>query len=299
VVDPIVIETAALHKAYGGVAALAGLDLRVPRGSIYGLLGRNGAGKTTAIKVLLGMARPTSGTAHVFGLPADDGAASVEIRARAAFVSEDRDLYDHMSVAEIARFAAGFYPKWRKDLEQEYLRKLGLPAERKVKELSRGMRTKLAFLLALCTGAELLILDEPTAGLDPAANEEVLQALVAHVAREGLTVFLSTHQLADVEQIADHVAIVDRGRALLAGGLEDLRASYRRIQFVFDGPAPEPAFLSPGVMSTKREGRVLTVLTSAGAERIVAEGRALAPVAVDLLPVTLKEIFLETVGAEN
>ena len=200
------------RKAYGGVAALAGLDLRVPRGSIYGLLGRNGAGKTTAIKVLLGMARPTSGTARVFGLRADDGAASVAIRARAAFVSEDRDLYDHMSVAEIARFAASFYPKWRKDLEQEYLRKLGLPAERQVKQLSRGMRTKLAFLLAVRTGAELLILDEPTAGLDPEANEEVLQALVGHVARDGLTVFLSTHQLADVEQIADHVAIVDRGR---------------------------------------------------------------------------------------
>jgi ABC-2 type transport system ATP-binding protein len=294
-----IIETAGLHKAYGGVAALGGLDLHVPRGSIYGLLGRNGAGKTTAIKVLLGMARPTSGNARVFGLPAHDPAASVEIRSRAAFVSEDRDLYDQMSVAQIARFAAGFYPKWRNDLEQDYLRKLALPAGRKVKELSRGMRTKLALLLALCSGTELLILDEPTAGLDPEANEEVLQALVAHVAREGLTVFLSTHQLADLEQIADHVAIVDRGRTLVESGLEELRASYRRIQFVFDGPAPEPAFGSPGVLSAKREGRVLTVLASAGAERIVAEGRALAPVAVDVLPVALKDIFLETVGAEN
>jgi ABC-2 type transport system ATP-binding protein len=299
VADSIVVETAGLEKKYGGVAALAGLDLRVPRGSICGLLGRNGAGKTTLLKVLLGMARPTGGTARVFGLPADDRAASVTIRSRAAFVSEDRDLYDGMTVAEIARFAAGFHPRWRNDLEQEYLRKFALPPERIVKQLSRGMRTKLALLLALCSGAELLILDEPTAGLDPEANEEVLKTLVAHVGREGLTVLLSTHQLADVEQIADRVAIVDRGRTLVENGLEELRASYCRIQFVFDGPAPELAFQAPGVIATKREGRVLTVLASAGADRIVAEGRARAPVAVDVLPVTLKEIFLESVGAES
>ena len=211
--DPLIIETADLRKRYDDVEALAGLSLQVPKGSICGLLGRNGAGKTTTIKVLLGMTRPTAGTASVFGLPADDAESSLDIRRRTAFVSDEKDLYDAMSVEQMIRFTARLYPHWRSDLEQEYLRKFELPADRIVKKLSRGTRTKLALLLALCSGAELLILDEPTSGLDPAVTEEVLQALVAHVARQEMTVFLSSHQLADVEQIADHIAIIERGRA--------------------------------------------------------------------------------------
>ena len=297
--DPLIIETADLRKRYDEVEALAGLSLQVSRGSICGLLGRNGAGKTTTIKVLLGMTRPTAGTASVFGLPADDDESSLGIRRRTAFVSDEKDLYDGMRVERIIRFTAHLYPHWRKDLEQEYLRKFELPADRIVKNLSRGMRTKLALLLALCSGAELLILDEPTSGLDPAVTEEVLQALVSHVARQEMTVFLSSHQLADVDQIADHIAIIERGRALVQGGLDDIRASYRRIQLVFDGAAPELGFGAPGIVGTKRQGRVLTVLASAGADRIIDEARALKPVSVDVFPVTLKEIFLETVAAEG
>ena len=297
--DPFVIETADLRKKYGDVEAVRGLSLQVPAGSIYGFLGRNGAGKTTTIKMLLGMARPTSGHAHVFGLAAGAQDASVEIRRRTGFVSDDKDLYDYMRVEEMIRFTAAFFPRWRADLEQRYLRRFELPADRKVKALSRGMRTKLALLLALCRGAELLILDEPTSGLDPAMTEEVLQALVAHVASEEMTVFFSSHQIAEVDQIADRVAIIDRGRAVVTGALDDLRENFRRIQFVFDGDAPEPAFRAPGVERVRRKGRVLTVLSSAGAERIVDEARALNPVSVDVVPVTLKEIFLETVAMED
>src|SRR6185295_2997447 len=123
----------------------------------------------------------------------------------------------------------------------------------------------------LCRGAELLILDEPTSGLDPAMTEEVLQALVAHVAGEEMTVFFSSHQIAEVDQIADRIAIIDRGRAVVSGALDDLRESYRRIQLVFDGDAPQPVFRAPGVVRTRREGRVLTVLSSAGAEAILDE----------------------------
>ena len=299
VADPFIIETADLRKNYGDVEAVCGLSLQVPVGSIYGFLGRNGAGKTTTIKVLLGMARPTSGHARVFGLAADAQDASVEIRRRTGFVSDDKDLYDYMDVEEMIRFTAAFFPRWRADLEQRYLRRFELPADRKVKALSRGMRTKLALLLALCRGAELLILDEPTSGLDPAMTEEVLQALVAHVASEEMTVFFSSHQIAEVDQIADRVAIIDRGRAVVMGALDDLRENFRRIQFVFDGDAPEPAFRAPGIERVRRKGRVLTVLSSAGAERIVDEARALNPVSVDVVPVTLKEIFLETVALED
>jgi ABC-2 type transport system ATP-binding protein len=297
--DSFIIEAADLRKHYGRVEALRGMNLQVPVGSIYGFLGRNGAGKTTTIKVLLGMARPTSGRVRVFGLPADVPGQSVHIRQRTGFVSEEKDLYDSMTVEEIVRFTAAFYPRWRADLEQRYVRKFELPLDRKIKALSRGTRTKLALLLALCRGAELLVLDEPTAGLDPAVAEEVLQALVAHVAGEGLTVFFSSHQIAEVDQIADRVAIVDHGRAVRAGLLEDLREGYRRIQLVFDGEAPALVFQSPGIVRVRREGRVITVLTSISPDRVLDEARLLNPVSVDIVPVSLKEIFLETVTAED
>jgi ABC-2 type transport system ATP-binding protein len=297
--DTLAIHTADLRKTYGDVEALRGLNLAVPPGSIFGFLGRNGAGKTTTIKVLLGMVRPTSGRVQILGLAADVPEASVEIRRRTGFVSEDKDLIDFMTVETIVRFTAKFYPRWRTDLEQRYLRMFNLPLDRKVKALSRGMRTKLALLLALCRGADLLILDEPTSGLDPAVTEEVLQALVGHVGNEETAVFFSTHQIAEVDQIADRVAIVDGGRTVLTGALDDLRESYRRIQFVFDGDAPEPTFRAPGVERVRRKGRVLSVLSSAGSEQILEEARALGPLSVDVIPVTLKEIFLESVAAEG
>jgi ABC-2 type transport system ATP-binding protein len=299
VADPLVIETADLRKQYGSVEALRGLSLQVPAGSICGFLGPNGAGKTTTIKILLGMARPTGGQARVFGLAADAPQPSVEIRRRTGFVGDDKDLYNYMTVEEMIRFTAPFFPRWRADLEQRYLRKFELPPDRKVKTLSRGMRSKLAVLLALCRGAELLILDEPTSGLDPVMTEQVLQALVGHVAGEEMTVFFSSHQIAEVDQIADHVVIIDRGRAVVTGALDDLRERFRRIQLVFDGDAPAVTFRAPGVERTQRKGRVLTVLSSAGSEQILEEARALSPVSVDVVPVTLKEIFLETVTVEN
>jgi ABC-2 type transport system ATP-binding protein len=299
VAETFVIETVDLRKDYDGVEAVRGLDLRVPAGSIYGLLGRNGAGKTTTIKVLLGMAHPTSGVARVFGLAANAASSSVEIRRRTGFVSEDKDLYDSMTVEQIVRFTAAFFPRWRNDLVVRYMRLFELPPDRKVRELSRGNRAKLALLVALCRGAELLVLDEPTSGLDPAVSEQVLQALVSHVANEQLTVFLSSHRIAEVDQIADRVAIVDQGRAVVAGTLDDVRDSYRRIQLVFAGDAPEPSLRAPGVLRVQRRGRVLTIISSGGAERVLDEARALAPASIDVLPLTLKEIFLETVKAED
>ena len=303
--DAYVIEISDLRKTYdgpgvtGGIDALRGLSLQVPRGSIFGFLGKNGAGKTTTIKVLLGMAHATSGEARVFGLPVRERDSSVAIRRRTGFVSEDKDLYDLMTVEQIIRFTASFYSSWRNDLEYRYLRSFELPPDRKVKDLSRGMRTKLALLLALSRGAELLILDEPTSGLDPAMTEDVLQTLVTHVASQEMTVFLSSHHLTHVEQIADRVAIIDRGHIAVSAALEDLRETYRRLQLVFDGDAPEAAFRTAGALRVERRGRVLTVLCNRGVDQIAAEARALGASSIEVMPVSLKEIFLETVNGEN
>ena len=297
--DRLAIETVDLHKNYAGVEALRGLNLEVPAGTIFGFLGQNGAGKTTAIKILLGMARPTGGSARVLGLDAATPASSLEIRARTGFVSEDKDLLNHLSVEQTIRFTSAFYPRWRRDQEQHFRTRFALPGDRKVKDLSRGMRAKLALLLALCRGADLLVLDEPTSGLDPAAAEEVLHALVAAVGGGDTSVFFSSHQIAEVDQIADRIAIVDRGRIVVSGALDDLRASYRRIQIVFDDVAPEPSFQSPGLVRVVRNNRVLSVVVSGGADRLIDEARSLRPVAIDSEPLTLKEVFLETVAREE
>jgi ABC-type multidrug transport system ATPase subunit len=299
-VPEAIIETTSLRKTYGRVEALRGLTLQVQAGSICGFLGRNGAGKTTTLKILLGMMRPTSGEARVFGRRADDAAASVEIRRDAAFVGEDKPLFDYMTVEEMVRFTSAFYPRWRRDRERHYLQTFGLSPVMKVRTLSRGMRTGLALLLALCRDARLLILDEPTSGLDPAMSEQVLQALVGHVASEETAVFFSSHHITEVEQIADHVVIIDRGRERLAAALDDLRGQYRRIQFVFDDAAPAaPVFRAKGVERVSRDGRVLTVLASGGADGIVEEARTLHPVSIDVIPVSLKEIFLESSDVEG
>lgn len=297
--DAPAIHTTELRKSYDGVEALRGLTLTVPAGSICGFLGRTGAGKTTTIKLLLGMARPTAGRATVLGLAVDCPAGSVEIRRRTGFVGDDKGLLDGMTVGGMIRFTASFYPSWSRELEARYLKRFELDARRPVKNLSRGMRTKLAVLLALCRGAELLMLDEPTTGLDPAATEDVLQALVSYVGECGATVFFSSHQLADIDQIADHVIIIDRGRTVVAAGLDELRQQYRRIQLVFDGDAPAFSFRSKGVERVRRTGRVLAVLSSAGAESVLAEARALNPVSIDTAPVTLKDIFLDSVATED
>jgi ABC-2 type transport system ATP-binding protein len=299
VAEPSVIETIDLRKQYHGIEALRGLALEVPHGSITGFLGRNGAGKTTTIKLLLGMTRPSGGHARVFTLRADDREASVAIRRRTGFVSEDKTLYDAMCVDDIIRFTASFFPRWRVDLQERYLRMFELPRTSRINALSRGARTQLALVLALCRGAELLILDEPTTGLDPAVTEQALQAIVAHVGSAGTTVFFSSHQIAEVEQIADRVAIIDNGRIVLTGALDDIREGYRRVQLVFDRDAPDVEFRAPGIESVRRAGRVLTVISSAGAEPVLSSAHALNPISVDVFPVTLKDIFLHAIAPEG
>jgi ABC-2 type transport system ATP-binding protein len=295
-----IIETTQLKKSFKGQPALCGLDLQVPAGSIFGFLGRNGAGKTTTIKTLMGLLRSDSGTASVFGVPIAGAGRSVpdqsiEVRRRIGFVTEDKELYPYMTVEQIIRFTRPFFPKWRDDLEQRYLKMFDLPPKRKIPDLSKGMRSKLMLLLAISRGAELLILDEPTDGLDPAATEDVLRELVAIAASEGTTMFFSSHQLAEVELIADHIGIVDQGLMIVAGSLDDMKLQYQRLQIVFADSVQTPARWVDGVENVRQEGRVVSILASRNVDAIVEQARSLPGAAVERFPVTLKEIFLEHV----
>lgn len=293
-----IIRCTELRKTYGSQEALRGMTFDVPRGSVFGFLGRNGAGKSTTMKIMLGMVHPTSGAIEVFGVAANDPRASVAIRRRTAFVSEEKDLYDYMSVEQLLRFAAGLFPSWRADLATHYVKSFGIPRQHRIKSLSQGTRTKLALLLGLATGAELLILDEPTTGLDPAAAEAVLHAIIGHVSQEGVTVFLSSHNIAEIDQAADHLAIVNNGQVVVTGAIDDVRESYRRVRLVFDGAVPQHAVRMLGIEGTSCDGRVLEFMVKGDAERALLKARALRPISVDVAPVTLKEIFLESVAPE-
>jgi ABC-2 type transport system ATP-binding protein len=289
-----VIETHELTKRYGAIEAVRALNLRVQADQITGFLGRNGAGKSSTIKMLLGMLRPTSGTGTVIGRAIDDPDASREMRSRVAYVGEDKQMYAYMTVGQLIRFTRSFYVDWRPDVERRLLREYQLPPGRKVKALSKGMRTKLALLLALARRPELLILDEPSEGLDPVSIEELLQALVA-AASEGTTVFFSSHQIAEVERIADRVCLIDRGTLIMDVSLDQVRADFRRITLGFATPPPMVDFQIDGIERVRTDGRQMTVLTSRNADAVVERAYGLAAVSVDVAPVSLREVFLETV----
>ena len=287
------IETHALGKHYQDVKAVDGLNLGVPRGSLCGFLGRNGAGKTTTIKMLLGMTRPDAGQGSIFGHPIDTETGSLEIRRRTGFVSEAKELYPFMTVAQTIRFTRAFYPGWRTDLERKYLKLFGLPLDRPVPKLSKGMRTQLMLLLALARAPELLILDEPTEGLDPVLIELALEALVSIAGEAGTTVFFSSHQLGEVEQIADRVCIIHAGRAVVDGELDEIKCRYKRVQFALDDMAPEARRGFGAPERLRQEGRTVAVSTFDDPGAIVERARSLGACAIEVHPMSLRDIFLE------
>ena len=288
-----IIHTTDLTKDYGSFRAVDRLNCRVRAERITGFLGRNGAGKSSTIKMLLGMVRPTSGEGMVLGYRIDDPKQSIEIRRRIAYVGEDKGLYGYMTVAELIRFTRSFYSDWQPEIERRLLAEYRLPPGRKVKALSKGMRTKLALLLALSRRPALLILDEPTEGLDPVSIEELLQTLVAAPAY-GTTVFFSSHQLAEVERIADDILMIDRGSVVLDMSLEQIRENYRRISLGFSTVVPRLEAIR-GVETMRCDGRQITILASSNADGIAQLGRERGAVDINVSPINLREIFLETV----
>jgi ABC-2 type transport system ATP-binding protein len=289
----LAIETYSLTKHYGGLhpaQALDGLNLRVPRGSIYGFLGRNGAGKTTAIRLLSGLAHPTSGTMRVLDL--DPGADRTAMLARTGFVIDKR-LIPSMTGNDLVRFSRGFFPQWSDELASRYAAALEIPMNQKSRKLSTGNQVKLCLLLAMAQGAELLILDEPTAGLDPVVTDQLLRVMVDDFAGEGRTLFLSSHHLSEVERIADWVGIIDHGKLLLEARLDDLRANFRRVRAVGENlplaPRDEVFKATPGEGTTE-------YIVRANADAFIAELRSDGATLLDVTPMNLSEIFLEVVG---
>jgi ABC-2 type transport system ATP-binding protein len=292
-----IIQTSELTKDYGSFRAVDDLNLSVRAERITGFLGRNGAGKSSTIKMLLGMIIPSSGTGSVLGYDIADRKQSIEIRRRIAYVGEDKGLYGYMTVAELIRFTRSFYVDWQPEVERRLLAEYRLPPRRKVKALSKGMRTKLALLLALSRRPALLILDEPTEGLDPVSIEELLQTLVA-APMNGTSVFFSSHQLSEVERIADDILMIDRGVAVLDMSLEQIRENYRRISFGFSTAAPRLETI-PGIEKMRCDGRQITILASSNADAIARLGRERGAVDINVSPVNLREIFLDTVQERN
>ena len=290
------IETDALCKHYGEVVAVDRLRFAVAPGRITGFLGRNGAGKSTTIKLLLGMIAPTAGTARVLGHRIDRAEDSLAIRRHVAYVGEDKGLYAYMTVGELIRFTRGFYADWQPDLERRLLAQYALPLDRKIKTLSKGTRTKLALLLALARRPALLILDEPSDGLDPVAIEQLLQELAGR-SGDGTAVFFSSHQLAEVERIADDVVMIDSGKIVLETSLDELRAHYRVVTLGFAAAPADTAFGMPGVLRARICGRQAQVLVSDNVDAVVRRAHSLGATSVQIASASLREVFLDRAEA--
>jgi ABC-2 type transport system ATP-binding protein len=288
------ITTQNLTKRYGRVEAVSELNLNVSRQYITGFLGRNGAGKSTTIRMLLGMTQPSAGSGTVLGRAITDANESREIRRHVAYVGEDKELYGYMTVGQLIRFTSSFYSDWRPETAQRLQRQYELPSKRKARDLSKGMRAKLALLLALSRRPELLVLDEPSDGLDPVAIEELLQTFVAASA-EGTAVFFSSHQIAEVERIAERVCMIDHGKLVADLSLDEMRQDYRRITLGFATEPPRRDFEIQGVRHVQTSGRQLIFQTSRNADAVIEWARSMEAVSVDVTPVTLREVFLETV----
>jgi len=293
-----VIETHDLTKRYRGFEAVSNLNLRVGAGRITGFLGRNGAGKSSTIKMLMGISRASSGSGTLLGRNIDDAAQSCESRRHVAYVAEDKQTYGYLTVAEMIAFTRSFYADWNVDMERRLLKQFELPPQRKVRVLSKGMRTKLALLLALARRSRLLILDEPSEGLDPVSIEELLQALVA-AAADGTTVFFSSHQIAEVERVADQVCIIDRGSLVADTSLDQIRQEYRRITFGFSTVPPRVDFPGESIGVARTDGRQVTVMAARNAEAIIERGHRLGAASVETTPVSLRELFLAIVKEDS
>jgi ABC-2 type transport system ATP-binding protein len=290
--NELAIETRDLVKRYGSIAAVDGLSLSVPRGAVYALVGRNGSGKTTTIRMLLDLSLPDAGTARVLGM--DCHAERVKVLERVGYVS-DRPLLGAWTGEQLVRLNRGFYPRWSDELVARYVRVFDIPMKQRFRNLSRGNQTKMWLMLALAQQPDVLILDEPTAGLDPVVTDQLLRVLVEDVAAEGCTVFMSSHHLSEIERIADWVGMIDKGKLLLEAPMEELRARFRRIQVAGVAEMAMPM----AAMRVRRSGASTEYVVRDGAEEFVDALERGGATVLHSSPMNLSEIFLECLGLEG
>jgi ABC-2 type transport system ATP-binding protein len=288
-----VVDVTDLSRSFTQKKALDGVNFRATPGRVYGLVGSNGAGKTTLIKHMLGLLRATQGTVRVFGL--DPVRDPVGVLGRIGYLSEERELPEWMSIEELMRYTQAYHPTWDAAYARELLGTFALDPRKKIKELSKGMRAQAGLIAAVAHRPALLILDEPSSGLDVVVRRDILDAVVRAVADDGRTVIFSSHLLDEVERMSDHVTLMHQGRVALSGVLDDVRREYQRsrVRFAehFDrAPVIETALIIEG------GGRTWNVVHSGSLEQFRRAVAASGGEIVESRDATLEEIFLARAG---
>jgi ABC-2 type transport system ATP-binding protein len=291
-----VIDITKLCRRFDLKLALDQVTLAVPRGCVFGLVGENGAGKTTLIKHILGLFRAETGSVRVFGK--NPVADPVGVLGRIGYLSELRDLPAWMRVDELLRYSQAFYPKWDAAYAESLRRQFGLEPAARIKNLSRGESAKAGLLVALAHRPELLLLDEPSSGLDPVVRRDILEAIIRTVAEEGRTVFFSSHLLDEVERVSDRLAMMADGKVVLSGPLDEIKAGHHQLTLRFESIQAQPPVLD-GALSVSGAGREWTAICNGERARVTeAAGKLGARVVAERSP-SLDEIFVARAGKNS
>ncbi len=290
----VVVE--GLTRTFGKNTALRNVDLTVSSGRVFGLVGENGAGKTTLIKHLTGSLNAQQGSVRVFGRdPVKDPEG---VLGRIGYLSEERDLPHWMRVDELLHYTRAFYPDWDVSYAEELRRMFRLDASAKVKELSQGQQAKTALLTALAYRPAMLLLDEPSSGLDPVVRRDIVDAIIRTAAEEGRTVLFSSHLLDEVDRVADDVAMIHEGEIVMCAALEDIKAGHHCVTLQFSEPQKSRPKL-PGALSIVGEESQWTALCEGELDALRAAGKAMGCEIVEEAPPTLEDIFVARVGVDR
>ena len=286
------IEVQQLKKSFDGFAALDGATLTVPAGAVYGLVGPNGAGKSTLIRHITGIYHQDAGEVLVDGAPVFENPAA---KARIASIPDDWYYFLQSDVRDMMRFYRGFYPNFNQDRYEKFKEIFEIDEKRSIRRLSKGMQKQVAFWLAMCTMPDYLVLDEPVDGLDPVMRRQVWSLIMNDVAERGTTVLGSSHNLRELEDVCDHVGIMNQGQVLLDRSLEELQGGTVKIQLVLrDGDAALPEDLQ--ILHRSATGRVQTLIVRGDAESVTQRLSVLQPLLLEALPLSLEEIFIYELG---
>lgn len=290
---PFIVEVSDLSRSFGPKSALNEVTFRATAGQVYGFVGANGTGKTTLLKHLLGLLRAQSGSVRVFGL--DPVRDPVGVLGRVGYLSEERELPEWMRVDELMRYTQAYHPTWDMSYARELIETFGLDPSWKIKELSRGMRAQAGLVAAVAHRPELLILDEPSSGLDAVVRRDILDAIVRTVADDGRTVIFSSHLLEEVERMSDHLTMLHDGRVVLCGALEDVRHGYQRSRVRFVESFDHPPVLD-AALAMEGGGRTWSVVHNGSFEQFRHSVVALGGEVVESRDATLEEIFIARAG---